>query len=133
MDTEIDYRMASPIPVEVKNWAEPVKPPFVKKTTLKTYVLDPTGAGGQKSVQIADYEPHRYRLAVQVIDASVAITTDAPNASPDTSAAGVAPQGLYLPPNVASKPYEFGGPDAFFLNTLTGSAITRVTVVKEYC
>lgn len=132
MDAETDYRGTSPIPVEIKNWADPIKPPFVKKTTVKTYVLDVTGAAGPKNAQIADYEPRRFRMAIQVVDTAVALTMEAPTTSPDTSAAGVAPQGLYLPPNT-NRPYEFNGPDAFFLNSLVGSAVTRVTVIKEYC
>lgn len=119
------------IPLEIKNWPDPIKPPYVKSTTIKTYVIDPTGAAGPKSAQICDYEPRRYRLAIQVIDVAVTMTKESPVASPDTTAAGIAPQGLYLPPNVATQPYEFNGPDAFFLNSLTG--VTRVTVVKEYC
>jgi|SRR5882762_6569693 len=116
---------------QIKNWATPIKPPYVKRTTFKTYILDPTAANGAKNVQICDYEPTRMRLAIQVIDVAVTLTLEPPNTSPDTSTATLAPQGLYLPPNVASRQYEFFGPDAMWLNSLT--AVTRVTVVKEYC
>jgi len=116
---------------QIKNWSAPIKPPYVKKTTLKTYILDPAGTSGPKNAQICDYEPTRMRIAIQVIDVAVSLTLDTPTASPDTSTATIAPQGLYMPPNPASSPYEFFGPDAFYLNSLT--AVTRVTVVKEYC
>jgi hypothetical protein len=116
---------------QIKNWATPIKPPYVKKTTLKTYILDPTAANGPKNVQICDYEPTRMRIAIQVIDVAVTLTNEPPTSSPDTTTASTAPQGRYLPPNVASKEYELFGPDAFWLNSLT--AVTRVTVTKEYC
>jgi len=125
-------RITQPVPVEIKNWAPPVKPPYVKNTTLRTYVIDPLGVAGPKNVQITDYEPRRLRMAIQVIDVAITLTTDVPTTSPDTSTASAAPnQGQYLPPNVATHPYEYFGPDAFWLNSLT--AVTRVTVVKEYC
>ena len=117
---------------QIKNFADPpAKPPFVKKTTIKTWIIDPTGVAGPKNTQICDYEPTRLRMAIQVIDVSVTLTRETPVTSPDTSTASSAPQGLYLPPNVAAQPYEFFGPDAFWLNSLT--AVTRVTVIKEYC
>ena len=118
-----------PIPVEIKNWADPIKPPFVRRSTFKTHVLDP--AVEPTFVQICDYEPKRYRMAINVIDVSVTLTLDVPVNSPDTTTASLAPQGLYLPVNENKAPYEFFGPDAMWLNALT--AVTRVTVVKEYC
>lgn len=126
-----DTVITHPVPVEIKNWADPIRPPFVKKTTIKTYIIDPTGAAGPKNVQICDYEPKRLRLSINVIDAAVSMTLDAPVASPDASTASTAPQGGYLPISVSAPDYEFFGPDAMWLNSLT--AVTRVTVVKEYC
>lgn len=119
-------------PEDIKNYADPpAKLPYVRKTTLKTYILDPTTANGPKNVQICDYEPMRLRLAIQVIDVAVTLTLEPPTTSPDATTASTAPQGQYLPPNVAARPYEYFGPDAFWLNSLT--AVTRVTIVKEYC
>lgn len=126
-----DERIATPVPVEIKNWAEPVKPPYVKNTTLKTYIIDPASAIGQKNVQISDFEPRRLRLMIQVIDSGVALLTDPPTTSPDVSSTANANAGLYLSPNDSGNTYEFFGPDAFWLNALT--TITRVTVTKEYC
>ena len=127
-----DERIATPVPVEIKNWAEPIKPPYVKLTTVKTYIIDPANPNvNDRRIQITDFEPKRLRMAIQVIDAAVSLTTEVPNTTPDTSSASVAPQGRYLPPNVAGPDYEFFGPDAFWINAL--SAITRVTVTKEYC
>jgi hypothetical protein len=130
-----DDRVAHPIPVEIKNWAEPAKPPAVKNTTLRTYVLDPTGAAGPKNAQISDYEPRRMRMAIIVIDAAIALTLEPPVTSPDTSTASLAPQGGYLPPTAtftyANPPYELFGPDAAWINNL--GTTTRVTVLKEYC
>jgi hypothetical protein len=116
---------------QIKNWAAPIKPPYVKRTTVKTHIIDPAGLAGSKNVQICDYEPTRMRIAIQPIDVAIALTLETPTSSPDISTASVAPQGVYLPPTPASTPYEFFGPDAMWLNSLT--AVTRVTVVKEYC
>jgi hypothetical protein len=124
-------RIANPVPVEIKNWTEPVKPPYVKNTTIRTYIIDPAGAVNQRSVQITDFEPRRLRMAIQVIDAAVALCMEQPTTSPDVSTATQAPQGQYLAPNPGNQPYEYFGPDAFWLNPL--ATVTRVTVVKEYC
>jgi len=119
-------------PEDIKNYADPpAKPPYVKRTTVKTWIIDPTAANGPAQTQICDYEPTRMRMAIQVIDVAVALLRDPPTKTPDTSTASTAPQGLYLPPNAGAQPYEFFGPDAFWLNSLT--AVTRVTVIKEYC
>jgi hypothetical protein len=128
---------AVPIPVQVvgldqviANTAPAAKNPFVKNTSLKTYVLDPAGlVGAGKYAQISDFEPRRIRMAIYVVDVAVALTMEQPVTSPDTTSASAAPQGLYMPPR--DNPYEFFGPDAFWLNSLT--AVTRVSVVKEYC
>jgi hypothetical protein len=131
MGDEVTYENIPVLSMEIKNWPDPIKPPYVKKTTVKTYVVDPAGTAGPKNVQICDYEPRRYRMSIQVVDVSVTLTMESPVASPDVSTASAAPQGLYLPPNITSDNYEFNGPDAFWINSLT--AVTRVTVVKEYC
>lgn len=128
-------RIASPVPVEIKNWAEPIKPPFVKNTTVRTYVIDPAAPLNNRNVQITDYEPNRLRMAILVIDAGVSITTEPPVNSPDVTSTTLAPQGAYLPPNAAAgnltaSPYEFFGPNAFWLNPV--STVTRVTIIKEY-
>jgi len=130
MTDAIDVRVVGGINAEIKNWGEAARPPYVKNTTLRTYVIDPAGTAGPKNVQITDFEPRRLRMAIQVIDVAVTMTAEPPTASPDATTASTAPQGLYMPPNVAAQPYEFFGPDAFWLNALT--AVTRVTVVKEY-
>lgn len=126
----IDVRVVGGVDAEIKNWSDSVTSPIIRNTSLKTYIIDPAGLAGPKNVQISDYEPKRIRMAIQVIDVAVTLLSDAPVTSPDASSASTAPQGLYMPPNPAAKPYEFFGPDAFFLNALT--AVTRVTVVKEY-
>lgn len=97
------------VPVRVSNWPD-TEPVGVKKTTLKTYALSATQ-------QICDYEPKRRRMSIQVYDLPVALTTESPVTSPDTSNETTAPQGLYLAPSEI--PYEFYGPDAFWLNPLT--------------
>lgn len=132
--TQADERIAAPVDVNVKNWAPQIKPPYVKKTTIRTYVIDPTGATGVgKFVQIGDYEPNRMRIAIIVSDFPVSLTTDTPVASPDTSTVSVAPQGAYLPVNANATPYELFGPDAFWLNSIATSTAGRVTVIKEFC
>lgn len=125
------------VPVAITNWTDhPAKPRIVSKTTVRTYVLDGTATGittGLANIQICDYEPSRVRILIQPMDQAIALTTEVPRVSPDTSTAALAPQGEYIPP-VATKPYptEKFGPDAFWINTL-GATTTRVTVVKEYC
>jgi hypothetical protein len=118
-----------PVPVEIKNWADPIKPPYVKRTTIRTYIIDP--AATDSWVQISDYEPKRLRMVINVIDAAVTLTMESPVNSPDTSTASVAPQGRHLSISGGSPGYDFFGPDAFFLNAL--AAVTRVCVTKEYC
>jgi hypothetical protein len=119
-----------PISVRVQNW------PDVKRyssTTVRTYVVDPTGATGDgKGVQIATYEPTRVRMTVRPLDSAVVLLTEPPKTSPDASVAGVAPtqQGAVLPANANSHSEEFFGPDAWWINSL--ATVTRVTVVKEY-
>lgn len=126
-----------PIPVVVigAKWPEPVKERYVKRTTFKTYVLDAAGIDGADNVQICDYEPNRCRMVVHVIDTTVALTLESPVNSPDSADAVTnAQQGRLLPPASGSHngEYAFFGPDAMWLNTLTGETTTRVTVTKEY-
>jgi len=120
-----DTVTTSPVPVEIKNWADPIKPPFVKKTTLKTYILDVTNS----TFQISDFEPKRYRMAIYAIDGDIAVTLNVPVESPGVSSPAIAPEGAHLPMSV--DPHEFFGPDAMWINVLTDA--TRVTVIKEYC
>lgn len=122
------------VDVNIKNWADvSAKPRVVKRTTVKTWVLDSTGAAGAKFQQIASYEPDRVRMWIMVNDFAVAILIDPPNFSPDpNNAAGTAPQGAFLPVNTNATPYEFFGPDAFWINSVAAGA-GRVTVIKEYC
>jgi len=129
-----DDRVANPIPVTITNWAypEPAKPPYVKNTTLQTYIIPATNTLAAPGYQqVCDYEPKRYRLVIQPIDGAVALTTESPVTSPDTSTATAKPQGAYLAALANQPGYEFFGPDAFWINSL-GTA-TRVTVIKEYC
>jgi len=128
-----DPRVAHPIEVEVKNWPnnEVVKPPFVKRSTIKTYILDPANVNA-RNYQITDFEPNRIRMALWVVDFGISVSTSVPTVSPDASTSSAAPQsgGGYLPPNANGVPYEFFGPDAWWLNAL--GTVTRVTVLKEY-
>lgn len=120
-----------PVPVEIKNWSDgTAKPRLVKKTTLKTYVLDPAGVAGPKNVQISEYEPKRVRMVVTVIDDHVALLLEPPIISPDVDNPQLAPQGLFIRGAGTNLPYPFYGPDAMWLNSL--AVATRVTVVKEY-
>lgn len=129
---DMDMAVANPVPVEIKNYADfYAKPKVVQRTTLKTYVID-GGVEDLKRVQIADYEPSRLRMVVQVIDGPVAITTEVPVTSPDLNAAGTPPQGRHLPAS-QNLEYVFLGPDAFWLNSVATGPTTRVTVTKEYC
>lgn len=133
----------TPVPVKIGNLAELgqeirnsaqayAKPRMVKNTSVKTYVIDAAGVNpGVLSVQIAAYEPNRVRMAVFVQLSTVSLTMEAPIASPDVVAPTGIPQGAYLKQN--DNPYEFFGPDAFWLNSILGQAATPVVVVKEYC
>lgn len=124
-------RIATPIEVNIKNWPDPpAKAPVVKNTTVKTYIIDPANASvNDRRPQIADFEPKRLRMAIYVVDSAVALTNEQPTTSPDASTATSAPQGGYLP--VSTVAYELFGPDAWWLNAISGA--TRVTVIKEYC
>jgi hypothetical protein len=119
--------------VRVINWdgapksAEPI---CAKKTTLRTLILDPTSATGPASYPITSYEPHRLRLAILVIDAACAITSESPNLPDAGTTITTSPQGGYLPASV-NVWHEFFGPDEFWLKALTGNP-TRVTIIKEY-
>jgi hypothetical protein len=118
------------VPVKVINWDEKKEPkPEIVKTTVKTYVLDATGAVGPKNVQVCDYEPRRVRLEIVAIDQDITVTTDVPVASPDTSSVTVAPQGRHVP-KIPAYPFITNGSDAFWINSLT--ATTRVTVTREF-
>lgn len=128
--TSPDDRIAQPVPVTVTNWAPPVKPPFCKNTTVRTIVVDPANGNQNNYLQVSDYEPNRLRLALVVIDADVMITTDPPTTSGVASTTAVPGNGGVLPKNSGNDPYEFFGPDAFWINSL--ATITRVTVIKEY-
>jgi len=131
--TDIDLN--TPVPVrlidwsEIKNWAERwAKPKVVTKTTVRTYIVNPANADFER-VQISEYEPKKMRTVINVVDDDVTLTLEVPTTSPDTTTASLAPQGLYMP--ARTEDYVFYGPDAMWLNSLT--AVTRVTVVKEYC
>jgi len=124
----------TPVQVEVKNWPKPPEPLLIKKTSVKTYVVDPaaTNVGTSRWVQICDYEPSRVQMRIQVFDFAVALCTEVPVTSPDpNTAAGSAPQGRYLPASLNVE-YPLYGPDAFYINPITGGA-ARVTVTREYC
>lgn len=114
--------------VKVSNF--PGRERTVNRTTLKTFVIDPAGAAGPANTPICGYEDRRVRMAIWVIDNAVSLTMESPLKSPDTSTATTAPQGAYLAPNITSTPYEFFGPDEFWLNALTTAG--RVVVIKEY-
>lgn len=129
----IDVRVINPVEADIKNWAESARPPIIKNTVLKTYILDSAGtinSGNRTYYQISDYEPRRVRMAIWVLDQNITLLTDPPNQSPNLDAGlTTAPQGALLP--ISNVPYEFFGPDAFWINSLNATA--RVVVVKEYC
>lgn len=121
--------------VTITNWngaPKPAEPIYAKKTSVKTYIIDPTLATGPAFAEIGSYEPNRCRMAIIVIDAACALTLDSPNV-PDAgnSITAVPNQGCYLPINVNAAPYELCGPDAMWIKALTANP-TRVTVIKEY-
>lgn len=120
------------IKVTIKNWADAAKPPRVANTTVKTYTIDPAGVAADNSarrIQIADYEPNRLRMVIQVIDAAVLLCKEPPTQSPEVSTVAAPGTGRYLPNGLIE--YCFYGPDAWFINSV--AAATRVTVTKEYC
>jgi hypothetical protein len=120
------------VPVTIKNWADSIaKPRYARKTILKTWVLDTANLVGSGTwQQIADFEPMRCRLVIEVIDNPIVLTTDTPTGLV-TSTNSIAPNGRHLP--VSSNEKEFFGPDAFWIAIVgPGPATTRVTVTKEY-
>ncbi len=122
------------ISVTVKNWPDSwAKPPVISRTTVKTYTIDPAASpldNNARRTQIAEYEPNRKRMVIQVIDASVMLCAEVPVESPDTSTVADPGVGRYLP-NSLNVEYVLYGPDAWWINSL--AAATRVTVTKEYC
>lgn len=127
--TEPSDRLSSPVPVEIKNWPDPpAKLPLVKNSTVRTVLLAPGGDG--TSLQISDYEPKRLRMVLIVLDAPVEITDSVPTISVDASTATTKPgaNGGILPNGI--QPYEFFGPDAWWLTQL--GTVTRVTIIKEF-
>jgi hypothetical protein len=121
------------IHVTIKNWADAAKPPRIANTTVKTYTIDPAAAAvnnnDARRIQIADYEPNRLRMVIQVIDSPVMLCKETPPTSPDVSTVAAPGTGRYLPSS--TEEYILYGPDAWWINSLT--AATRVTVTKEYC
>lgn len=121
-----------PVQVTVQNWTDnPAKPPVIKRTTFKTYVLDPAGTFGVKFTQICEFEPKRARLVIQSIEAPIGLYTTQPTVIPDPNgvAGALSDPGRYIPNGLAFE-YAFYGPDAFWINAL--GTLTRVTVTKEY-
>jgi hypothetical protein len=135
--------VASSVPVHVGNLKELgeeirnsaqyyAKPRLIKNSSVKTYVMDPAGVSpGVTRIQIATYEPNRIRLAVYVQVAAVAIVTGKPVTSPDVAPPAGIPEGGYLIPS--ANPYEFFGPDEYWLNSIIAAAAAPVIVIKEYC
>lgn len=124
------------IPVIIKNWSDNnAKPPRITNTTVQTVVIDSAGVAGgvPRNLQIADYEPNRLRLVIQPIDHDIILCKVPPTTSPEVTSATVPPTGRLLPTGAPTLffEYEFYGPDAWWINTITGGA-TRVTITKEY-
>lgn len=121
------------IGVTIKNWADAAKPPRIANTTVKTYSIDPAGPAGNndaRRTQIAEYEPNRLRMVIQVIDAPVMLCKEPPPISPDASTIAAPGTGRYLPNSLDNEVVLYG-PDAWWVNSV--AAATRVTVTKEYC
>jgi hypothetical protein len=123
-------RILQPVEVTVKNWPDPpAKQPLVKNSTIRTVLLA-AGADGTV-VQISDYEPKRIRMVLYVLDSPIGMSDSPPTTSPDASTSTSKPaSGGGVLPN-STNPYEFFGPDAWWINQL-GMA-TRVTILKEFC
>lgn len=136
-------QQTTPVEVTIKNWSDQwVKPPPIRNSAFKTYVIDPTGpslngsgnGNGPRCVQICDYEPNRFRVVIHVIDHEVALLLEPPTTSPDATSPIQAPQGLLLAAlsfGATAGMYTFYGPDAMWLNAVGSTG--RVTVLKEYC
>lgn len=119
------------VDVRVNNFPES---PRARRTVATTYILDPVATDTTKRVvQIAEYEPTRLAMRVQVLDQQcIIVANEVPRTSPDTTSTSIAPaQGRVLNPSSAVE-YCFYGPDAFWLNTSSGTTVGRVTVTKEY-
>jgi hypothetical protein len=127
-----DFPSALPpvLTVKVNNWPDNEKTGKVRKTSVKTWVVDPASADWWM-VQISEYEPTRLRMVVQVLDAPVSLVVgETPKSKTDTTTASLAPgQGRVLVNNTAVE-YVFYGPDDMYVYTL--GTIGRVTVTKEY-
>lgn len=84
MSDEVDRSMAyPPMDVTIKNWPDKwAKPMQVKKTTFATYVLDPT-VKANAFAEICGYEPDRYRLVIEPIDAPIVAYLEQPKTVPE--------------------------------------------------
>lgn len=119
-----------PVSVKVNNFPES---PRARKTTVKTYVLDPAATDkSQRFAEIAAYEPTRCRLVLQVLDQPIIlIINESPIVTPDVTTVSAAPgQGRVIPASVEEN--VLYGPDQMWLNTVSGATVGRVTVTKEY-
>lgn len=121
-------RINDPVPVEIQNWPNPpAKDPEIKNSVVRSFLLSSNGFDGLVA-PIGDYEPKRVRLAVYVLDAPISIQDSNPSNSGQTSdVTHKADGGIFVN---GVQPYEFFGPDAFWIVRLT--ADTRVTIIKEY-
>lgn len=118
-----------PVEVNIKNWTDnPAKPPVVRNTNPRNYILTTDASFDGQSISIAGYEPARARMLIIPIDAAISIVDHDPNTQPGTSTVTAKPEGAVLPASTVG--YEFFGPDAFWLLNLGTN--TRVTVIKEY-
>lgn len=74
------------IGVTVQNWPDKwAKTPEIKKSSFQTYTLDPA-VKTNSFVEICAYEPGRYRVVVEPIDAPVVLYLEQPKTSPEAVA-----------------------------------------------
>jgi hypothetical protein len=125
-----DVEDYSPVDVHVKSL--PLVPRDCLRSTLKTWVLDATGALGPTATQIVgDDDPDRDHLFIYSLDQSVIVSTEFQNAAVTTVAGGQPTgQSIVVASGAANGIKIYGNLD-IWLCSITGQTITRVCVITN--
>lgn len=101
------------------------------RTTIKCYLLDPVN---NPVVAAIPYNVNRYKTIITTNDAGVIVTSDNPGSTSQVDTAASPPGGAAL--HIATMGVGYSGatiygPDALWLQAITGAAVTRVNVIQH--
>ena len=120
------------IPVDVHVKSLPSTPKECLRSTLKTWVLDATGAVGPTSTQIVgDDDPERDHLFIYSVDQSIVVSTEFQNAAIVTVAGGQPTGQSVVVPAGAANGVKFYGNLDVWICSIVGQTVTRVCVVTN--